>query len=66
MQLYLESSGIQYNMDEIVVEGFTFEDFIFIEKLLNNVRFSIDEMEDYKSANQLRSKVKEILFHEKS
>jgi len=53
-------------MDEIVVEGFTFEDFMLIEKLLNKVRFSIDEMEDYKSANQLRSKVKEILFHEKS
>jgi hypothetical protein len=53
-------------MEEIIVEGFTFEDFLFIEKLLCNVRFSINEIEDYKSANQLRSKVKEILFHEKS
>ncbi len=53
-------------MNEIVVEGFTFEDFMFIEKILSKARFSIDEIEDYKLANQLRSKVKEILFHEKS
>jgi len=53
-------------MEEIVVEGFTFEDFVFIERLLNKVRFSIDEIEDYTQANQLRSKVKEILFYEKS
>jgi hypothetical protein len=53
-------------MNEILVEGFTFEDFLLIEKLLNKVRFSIDEIEDYNAANLLRSKVKEILFHEKS
>lgn len=53
-------------MNEILVEGFTFEDFVLIEKILDKVKFSLDEIDDYKSANQLRSKVKEILFHEKS
>jgi hypothetical protein len=53
-------------MNEILVEGFTFEDFVLIEKILGKVKFSLDEIDDYKSANQLRSKVKEILFHEKS
>jgi hypothetical protein len=53
-------------MKEILVEGFTFEDFILIEKILEKVKFSLVEIEDYKLANQLRSKVKEILLHEKS
>jgi hypothetical protein len=50
-------------MEDVIVDVFTFEDFVFFDKILSSYQFTVDDTEDFEHAKQLRLKVKELLSH---
>jgi hypothetical protein len=50
-------------MEDLIIDSFTEEDFIFLYNILSNYKYSLDESDELEYAKQLRHKVKQTLSH---